>query len=112
TRWGMETTLTDTSLTTVGADIYGSITYTSFHGALKITQTYTLGATSQVITMDVRMENTGSTNIIGVQYARAIDPDVDSNGLAGSTSSTNNVRGADGIAAKDIVLSTGPASGR
>lgn len=109
---GMGTTLTSTELTTVGADTYGSLTYVSTLGSLKITQVYSLGATSQVISMQVTMENTGGANIAGVQYARGIDPDVDSNGLPGSTSSTNNVRGAPGMDADDIVLSTGPTSGR
>ncbi len=109
---GMATTLTNSSLTTSGSDTYGSVTYVSYNGSLKITQIYTLGATSQVISFQVTMENTGASTISGVKYARGIDPDVDSNGLAGSTSSTNNVRGAGSIAATDIVLGTGPVSGR
>jgi VCBS repeat-containing protein len=109
---GMATTLTNSSLTTSGADTYGSVTYVSYNGSLKITQIYTLGATSQVISFQVTMENTGASTISGVKYARGIDPDVDSNGLAGSTSNTNNVRGSGSIAATDIVLGTGPVSGR
>ena len=109
---GMTTTLADSSVTTSGADTYGSITYVSYNGSLKITQIYTLGATSQVISFQVTMENTGASTISGVKYARGIDPDVDSNGLAGSTSSTNNVRGSGSIAATDIVLGTGPVSSR
>lgn len=118
---GLSTTLSGQSLTTSGADTYGSLTYTSTYNGLKVTQVYTLGASSQVITMQVTMENTGSTTLSGVKYVRGIDPDVDSNGLSGSTPSTNNVRGVidnpstpvnDAISATDIVLATGPVSGR
>lgn len=109
----MTTILKDTSgLTTSGADTYGSITYESTAGGLKITQTYTLGQTSQIISMQVTIQNVSGSTINDVKYARGTDPDVDSNGLPGSTSSTNNVRGASGISANDIVLATGPVSGR
>lgn len=94
-------------------DTWGTVKYVTYKGNLKITQTYTLASDdAQVISMQVTLENTGGTSITGVQYSRAIDPDVDSNGLPGATSSTNNVRGASSIAATDIVLGTGPVSGR
>ena len=109
----MATTLKSTSLTTSGSDTYGSITYESnTTSGLKITQTYTLGQTSKVISMQVTIANTSANTINDVKYARGIDPDVDSNGLPGSTSSTNNVKGGGGIGAGDIVLATGPVSGR
>ena len=62
--------------------------------------------------MQVTIANTSANTINDVKYARGIDPDVDSNGLPGSTSSTNNVKGGGGIGAGDIVLATGPVSGR
>jgi len=108
----MTTTLKSTNLTTSGNDTYGSITYESTIGGLKITQVYSLGQTSQVISMQVTIENVSGSTINDVKYARGTDPDVDSNGLPGSTSSTNNVRGATGIDAQNIVLATGPVSGR
>lgn len=108
----MSTTLKSTNLTTSGNDTYGSITYESTIGGLKITQVYSLGQTSQVISMQVTIENVSGSTINDVKYARGTDPDVDSNGLPGSTSSTNNVRGATGIDAQNIVLATGPVSNR
>lgn len=108
----MTTTLKSTNLVTAGRDTYGSITYESMAGSLKITQTYTLGQTSQVIAMQVTVENTGASTVNSVKYARGTDPDVDSNGLPGSTASTNNQRGAGSISASDIVLATGPVSNR
>ncbi|MDD3481998.1 DUF4347 domain-containing protein [Azovibrio restrictus] len=108
----MTTTLKSTNLTTSGNDTYGSITYESTVGGLKITQVYSLGQTSQVISMQVTIENVSGSTVNDVKYARGTDPDVDSNGLPGSTSSTNNVRGATGIDAQNIVLATGPVSNR
>ncbi|MGD7037264.1 VCBS domain-containing protein, partial [Alkalicoccus sp. WONF2802] len=86
-------------------------TFSSVPG-LKMTQVYSLGENERVISIRVTFENTGSSSIFDVRYARAIDPDVDSNGLPGSTTNTLNVRGADGIPETDIVLGTGPVSGR
>lgn len=104
----LATTRTE-SITTSGGKTYGTLTFTSTAGGLELKQTITLGANSQVITIDVSVRNTTASTISNVKYARGIDPDVDS---PLGTTNTINARGADGIAATDIVLGTGPLSGR
>ncbi|MBE9640255.1 DUF4347 domain-containing protein [Salipiger mangrovisoli] len=107
------TVLVSTDLTTEGGNTWGSVTYRSEFGGLIVEQTYTLAsADSQVITMSVTVTNATDGTVYDVDYARFTDPDVDSNGLAGSTTNTANDRGAEGIDAEDIVLATGPVSGR
>lgn len=107
------TYILNTNLTTVGSDTWGSVTFRTERGGLRIDQTLTLAsADAKVISVTVKVENISGGAVNSVSYARYTDPDVDSNGLAGSTSSTNNVLGASGISASDIVLATGPVSGR
>ena len=81
-------------------------------GKLEITQIYSLPEGAKVFTVNVTIKNISDSTVSGVKYLRSTDPDVDSNGLAGSTSSTNNIRGTDKYAAEDLVLSQGPVSGR
>ncbi|MGB4065513.1 MAG: VCBS domain-containing protein, partial [Azonexus sp.] len=105
------TSVLSTALTTVGSDTYGSVTFRTERGGLRIDQTYTLAAVdSKVISMSVRMENISGSAVNNVSYARFTDPDVDSNPTY-RTSSTNNTRGATGIDGSNIVLATGPGSG-
>ncbi|MWD29653.1 DUF4347 domain-containing protein [Aquicoccus sp. SCR17] len=107
------TYILSTDLTTEGSDTYGSVTFRTERGGLIIDQTYSLASPdSKVITMSVTMTNATDGTIYDVSYSRFTDPDVDSNGLPGSTSSTYNQRGADGIDGEDIVLATGPVSDR
>lgn len=99
--------------TTEGVDTFGSVTFVTLAGGLRIEQTYSLtNVDSKVITMAVTVENVSGETVSAVSYARYTDPDVDSNDLPGATSSTNNTIGAEGIDAEDIVLATGPTSGR
>lgn len=105
----MPTTVDTSGVVTAGGKTYGVIKFVSTAGGLEITQTYTLGASDQVIAIDVSVRNTTASTIYGVKYARGIDPDVDS---PLGTSATHNNRGADGIDADDIILGTGPKSGR
>ncbi|NDW34601.1 DUF4347 domain-containing protein [Yangia sp. PrR007] len=99
-----------TDLTTEGGNTWGSVTYSSEFGGLIVEQTYTLaGPDAKVITMSVTVINSGDSSVYDVSYARFIDPDVDAQT---STFSTENTRGAEGIDAEDIVLATGPNSGR
>lgn len=100
------------STTVSDGKIFGSVNFTGSVAGLEISQTYTLGENSEVITFDVSIENATDADIVDVKYLRAIDPDVDSNGLPGSTARTTNERGATDIEAEDIVLATGPESGR
>lgn len=81
-------------------------------GDLSITQVYTLAPGSKILDVNITILNTSGTNTAtNVQYARSIDPDVDSNGLPGSTSSTNNTQGIGATATSEVVLATGPVSG-
>ncbi len=105
----MPTTVDASGVVSVGGKTYGTIKFVSTAGGLEITQTYTLGATDQVIAIDVSVRNTTASTIYGVKYARGIDPDVDA---PLGTSATYNNRGAEGIDADDIILGTGPRSGR
>ncbi|MCX7086416.1 MAG: DUF4347 domain-containing protein [Methylococcales bacterium] len=97
---------------TSGSHTYGTVTSVNSIGGLQITQVYTLSDTDTVINMQVSVKNTTGSTINGVQYSRGTDPDVDSNGLAGATSSTNNTRGSGSISGNDIVLAEGPTSHR
>lgn len=107
------TYILSTNLTTVGSDTYGSVTFRTTKGGLQIDQTLSLASVdAKVISTSVTVSNTSGGAVSSVKYARFTDPDVDSNGLAGSTSRTTNGVGASGIAASDIVLATGPVSGR
>ena len=107
------TAILGTDLKTVGEDTFGSVSFVTLLGDLRVEQTFTLGsADAKVIVMDVEIENLGDAAVEDVSYARFTDPDVDSNGLPGATSSTDNAIGAEGIDGSDIVLATGPVSGR
>lgn len=85
---------------------------TTADGKLEITQIYSLPEGAKVFTVNVTIKNISTGTVEDIKYLRSTDPDVDSNGLAGSTSSTNNTRGTTKYAAEDLVLSQGPVSGR
>ncbi|MEW6257714.1 MAG: cadherin-like domain-containing protein [Pseudomonadota bacterium] len=107
------THIVSTDFNNEGADTWGSITYVTEVGGLRVTQTLTLdGVDAKAIKVSVSVENVSGAAISDVTYARYLDPDVDSNGLPGSTSRTINVRGTADIAPEDVILSTGPVSGR
>lgn len=107
------THILETNVTTQGADTWGAITFVTEVGGLRVTQVLTLaGVDSKAITVNVSVENIGGATLNDVQYARFLDPDVDYNGLPGSTASTLNARGSADIEPENIVLATGPVSGR
>ena len=85
---------------------------TTSDGKLEITQVYSLPEGAKVLTITVSIKNISSSTVTGVKFLRSTDPDVDSNGLAGSTSSTNNFRGSTVNSAENFVYSVGPVSGR
>jgi len=105
TRPSMETTISGSSSQVVAVS-------TTADGKLEITQTYSLPEGAKVLTINVTIKNISGSTVADVKYLRSTDPDVDSNGLPGSTSSTNNTRGTGTYSANDFVLSEGPVSGR
>ncbi|NQY86832.1 MAG: DUF4347 domain-containing protein [Colwellia sp.] len=105
TRPSMETTISGSSSQVVAVS-------TTADGKLEITQIYSLPEGAKVLTINVTIKNISASTVADVKYLRSTDPDVDSNGLAGSTSSTNNTRGTGVYSANDFVLSEGPVSGR
>ncbi|MDQ6963010.1 MAG: Ig-like domain-containing protein, partial [Mariprofundaceae bacterium] len=107
----------DNNLTTPGmpTTISGTgtqVTSISTTGGLSITQVYTINPGQKYIDIAVSVLNTTGASIAAVSYARGVDPDVDSNGLAGATAQTNNTRGSPAFSVTDYIRAVGPTSGR
>src|SRR5690606_11466225 len=65
----MPTTVDTSGVVTAGGKTYGTLKFISTVNGLEIIQTYTLGATDQVIAINVSVRNTTATTIYGVKYA-------------------------------------------
>ena len=93
--------LTDGSntLTWSGDNAFGSTTW-------NVTNTFTLGTTASFV--DVTTEITAGSNAADVWFGKFIDPD--SQGMAGDSSSTDNVLGYSGIPSTNVAFSEATVS--